>query len=241
MIFGRLGNVLLPLALVLAPAAFADTLSWSIMANIGTYDYAGGAAPLIGTGIGVQSVQDITTGTFFNIVNGQLGFTTGASNGSWSWGAGQPNSNQLNLTGCISNVTVSGQCGAQSPVSVLLSDDFTNAQILSWGPSFQVSLGNITGNIDATLANQFGVSTVISSALFNTTTQISGSMGSSFSSAPNLGGSINSSFATGATSMPESWGITEAFELLALMFVVLAGLTRLSLLRLKWNKEQART
>ena len=156
---GRLCKVLTSAALLLAPTAFADTLSWSIMSNVGTYDYAGGAAPLSGTGIGVQSVQDTTTGVFFNIVNGQLGFTTGAYNGNgttWSWGAGQPNSNQLNLTGCISNVTVAGQCGAQSPVSVLLSDDFTNAQIFSWGPNFQVSLGNITGSIDATLANQFG-------------------------------------------------------------------------------------
>jgi hypothetical protein len=226
MIRGRLCNVLLAVALVAAPAAIADTVSWSIMPNVGTYDYAGGSAVLTGTGIGVQSVQDSTTGAFFNIINGRLNFTTGFATGQpWTWGAGQPGS--LNLTGCISTVTVSGQCDGSSPAAVLLSDDFTSAQILSFGPTFQLTLGNITGNIDSTLASDLGVSTVISSALYNTSVLIGGSSGSSFSNAPNLGGSINSINASSTSmSVPEYWGVAENFGFLVIVLLVLGGLTR---------------
>jgi hypothetical protein len=181
------------MVLFLAPmSAFADTLSWSLLSNVGTYTYAGGSAPFTGSGIGVQSVQDTTTGVSFNIFNGLLTFTTGPSNGLWSWGPGQPGSNELNLTGCIDNVTVAVQCTQGSPTSALLSDDFTSAQIFLFGQSFKVTLGNIAGNLDAGLAQSFGISTAISSGLYNTTAQIGASYGSNFSNAPNLGGSINS-------------------------------------------------
>jgi len=224
---GRLCNVLVAVALIVAPVAFADTVTWEITANR-TYGYAGGSAALTGTGIGVNAVQDSTTGTSFNIYNGKLNFTTGAeiSGQNWTWGAGS--AGQLNLTGCIDNVTVTGLCNSKSAVAVLLSDDFTSAAIMSlpFG-NFGLTLGNITGNIDTMLANQFGVSTVISSAVYNTTVQMGGSPGSSFSSAPNLGGSINGINASATSmSMPEYWGVAENFGFLALVLLVLGGLTR---------------
>jgi PEP-CTERM motif-containing protein len=195
-------KALLAMALFLAPmSGFADTLSWTLPSNVGTYSYAGGSAPFTGSGIGVQSVQDTTTGVIFNIFNGLLSFTTGPSNGVWSWGTAQPG--QLSLTGCIDNVTVSGACNSSSPTSVLFSDAFTSAQIFSVGPNFKVTLGNIIGNIDAGLAAKFGVSTTISDGVYNTTTQIGGSYGSSFSNAPNLGGSINSDPASSSATAPE--------------------------------------
>jgi hypothetical protein len=187
-------KVLLAMVLFLAPmSAFADTLSWSIPSGVGTYSWTGGNAPLTGNGIGVQSVQDTTNGAFFNIFNGVLNFTTGPSSGGWSWGPGQPGINELNLTGCIDNVTVTGLCSAQgSPASALFTDDFTSATIFPVGPNFDVSLGNIAGTLNASLAASFGLSTAIPSGVYNTTLQIGGIFGSSFSNAPNLGGSINS-------------------------------------------------
>jgi len=206
------------MALFLAPmSGFADTLSWSIASNVGTYSYAGGSAPFTGSGIGILSVQDTTTGVIFNIFNGLLSFTTGSSNGLWSWGAAPPG--QLSLTGCIDNVTVSGACNSSSPTSVLFSDAFTSAQIFSVGPAFKVTLGNITGNIDAGLAASFGVSTVITDGLYNTTAQIGGSYGSSFSNAPNLGGSINSDPASNSVTAPEPGTIS----LLGAGLIVLVG------------------
>jgi hypothetical protein len=213
-------KVLLAMMLFLVPmSAFADTLSWSILPNVGTYSFAGGTAPLIGSGIGVQSVQDTTTGVSFNIFNGSLNFTTGPGSGGWSWGAGLPGINELNLTGCIDNVTVSGLCSAQgSPASALFTDDFTSATIFPFGSNFDVTLGNIAGTLNASLATSFGVSATIPSGVYNTTAQISGIYGSSFSNVPNLGGSINSD----PPKLPEPATLT----LLGMGLLALAGLPR---------------
>lgn len=213
-------KVLSAMVLFLAPmSAFADTLSWSILPNVGSYSYAGGSAPLTGSGIGVQSVQDTTTGVFFNIFNGVLNFTTGPGSGGWSWGAGQPGNNELNLTGCIDNVTVAGLCSTQgSPASALFTDDFTSATIFPVGPNFDVTLGNIAGTLNTSLATSFGVSATIPSGVYNTTAQISGIYGSSFSNAPNLGGSINSD----PSRVPEPATLT----LFGMGLLALAGLPR---------------
>jgi hypothetical protein len=213
-------EVLLVMALFLAPmSAFADTLSWSIPPGVGTYSWTGGNAPLTGNGIGVQSVQDTTSGAFFTIFNGVLNFTTGPGSGGWSWGAGTPGVDELNLTGCIDNVTVTGLCSAQgSPASPLFTDDFTSATIFPVGPNFDVSLGNIAGTLNANLAQILRLSTAIPTGVYNTTLQIGGIYGSSFSNALNLGGSINSD----PPALPEPGTLT----LLGMGLLALVGLPR---------------
>jgi hypothetical protein len=212
-------KMLLAMVLFLAPtSAFADTLSWSILPNVGVYSFAGGTSPLIGSGIGVQSVQDTTTGVSFNIFNGLLNFTTGPGSGGWSWGAGLPGINELNLTGCIDNVTFLGSCTSSSPTSALFTDDFTSATIFPFGPNFDVTLGNIAGTLNAGLAQSLGVSAAIPSGVYNTTAQIGGIYGSSFSNVPNLGGSINSD----PQGLPEPATLT----LLGIGLLALGGLPR---------------
>jgi len=53
----------LSLLAMVAPAAASPVLDFLIFPNIGTYSYAGGTTPLVGTGIGVDSVVGITTPT----------------------------------------------------------------------------------------------------------------------------------------------------------------------------------
>ncbi len=191
------------LCLSLAPtAALADTINWSITAT-GTIAYAGGLNPLVGNSIGVASVQDTTTGLSFNIVGGTLSYTSGANNGPWSWGAGGPGT--MTLNGCISGVTGNGNCNTAGGFVNLFSDQFTSATIFQpfGNVNYQVQLGNITATIDSALAAQFGVSTAVASALYNTTVNVNGApFGSAFNGV-NLGGSITSTAAANPTAVPE--------------------------------------
>jgi hypothetical protein len=178
-------------------AAFADTLSWSISAT-GSLAYAGLTSPLVGTNIGVTSVTDTTTNTTLNIVSGILSFTSGASSGPWSWGAG----GNLTLSGCIAGVT--GNCTSNG-FATLLGDDFTSATIFQTGiPNYQVQLGNVTGTLDSTLAQYLGVSTLVSSALYDTTVNVNGAnFGANFSGT-NLGGTLNATASAAPTAkVPE--------------------------------------
>jgi hypothetical protein len=192
--------VVLPLSFV-PTVALADTLNFTI-APTGTISYASGGS-LVGSGIGVTAVQDTTTGVTYNVVNGALNFTSGGYLGSWSWGSGAPGT--LMLSGCISGVTGNGNCGTAGGVVSLLSDDFTSAMVFQpYGNiNYQVQLGNITGILDSGLAAQFGVSTALSSALYNTTIDVQGhTLGNPFNGF-NLGGSISSTVAAAPAQVPE--------------------------------------
>jgi PEP-CTERM motif len=192
--------VILSLSLV-PTVALADTLNFTI-APTGTISYASGGA-LVGSSIGVTAIQDTTTGVTYNVVNGALNFTSGGYLGSWSWGAGAPGT--LTLSGCISGITGNGNCGTAGGVVNLFSDDFTSAMIFQpyGNVNYQVQLGNITGILDSALAAQFGVSTGVSSALYNTSIDVQGAtLGNPFNGF-NLGGSISSTVAAGPTQVPE--------------------------------------
>jgi hypothetical protein len=211
-------GVLLVIVLSLAPmAAFADTLNWSISATSisapGTLTYAGSSSPLIGTNIGVASVQDTTTGVSFNITNGLLNFTSGTGLGFWSWGAAPTGT--LSLTGCINSVSLN-VCGT------LLSDDFTSAMISQpYGlPNYQVQLANITGTLNSALAGAFGVNGTVSSALYDTTVDVKGAnFGLAILNGVTLGGTINSTAPAGPVTLPEPSSLT----LLGFGLVAMAG------------------
>src|SRR5262245_42575645 len=90
---------LLPLAIVSAVllwagSALADPiLDFGVIAPTpGTISYAGGASPLVGSGIQVDNVVGLSTplnnGVLRNLFSAVLNFSTGASNGPWSWAGG---------------------------------------------------------------------------------------------------------------------------------------------------------
>lgn len=91
-------SVILLLALLsvflLAVSATATELDFGIMApTSGSISYAGGMAPLVGTGIGVDNVVGLDTLLHncltLDLFGATLDFTTGPSDGPWSWGGGE--------------------------------------------------------------------------------------------------------------------------------------------------------
>jgi len=183
------GLLVVALALVVAPtAAFADQLVWTITPSSGSLSYGGGTDPLVGTKIGITSVQD--GGTVLNISGGLLSFTTGSGTaGAWSWGAAPAGT--LTLTGSING----------GPNSVLFSDEFTSASILSLG-GLELQLGGLTGTLSSTLAHDLGVSTIVSSAADSIFVSIAGAAGTSFD-VPALSGQINTTAAANPVTAPE--------------------------------------
>src|SRR5579863_8228595 len=183
------GLLVVALALVVAPtAAFADQLVWTITPSSGSLSYGGGTDPLVGTNIGITSVQD--GGTVLNISGGLLSFTTGSGTvGTWSWGAAPAGT--LTLTGSIEG----------GPNSVLFSDEFTSASILSLG-GLELQLGGLTGTLSSTLAHDLGVSTTVSSAADSIFVSIAGAAGTSFD-VPALSGQINTTAAANPVTAPE--------------------------------------
>jgi PEP-CTERM motif len=102
--------LLLALAFARAPLSLlADTLDFNITGATsntlgGSISYAGGANPLVGTNIVVDTVTDVTTGVTYDLGDGPgtqpgvLSFTTGANTGGWTFGAG----GSISVTaGCI--------------------------------------------------------------------------------------------------------------------------------------------
>jgi hypothetical protein len=206
--------------LLLPTAALADNLSWTLAAGVGAFNYAGNPPPtgkntyLYGTNIGVASVQNLTNHTNVNISNGFLSFQSGAVGSPWSWGAGGLGT--LTLTGCIN-----GTCGL-----TLLKDEFTSAELHLFSSTYQVTLGNIIGTLDPTLASALGVLTSVSGT-FNSNVDIGSTpFGAAFSNLTNLGGTIT----TAATSAPSS--VPEPSSLL----LILSGLAAVALLSIKQDK-----
>ncbi len=166
------GLLLLVLAFALAPlSVLADTLDFSICITVtncnnanlngGTISYAGGANPLIGTNIVVDSVTDTTTGVTYDLGDGPstgfgvLSFTTGnfagVVGGNWTFGAGGSimisapciDADKDDADVCLpspDDVLASGDLGA----NVFLSGTISSATVIPAGGTLQVAvtLGN---------------------------------------------------------------------------------------------------
>ena len=124
--------IVLALALVLAGAfalpVQATTLDFTLgVLPGGTVSYAGGAAPLIGTGINVSSVVDKDTANpAIPVTDGVLSFTTGPLTGftptEWDFGGGA--SSSIKITGAVP------AAGITDPNTVLLSGTFDLAKVI---------------------------------------------------------------------------------------------------------------
>ena len=113
-------------------------------------------------------------------------------------------------------------------IVALLSDDFQSVQIVPVLGSLDVVFGNITGTINQTVANYFGVPSTFSTASFITTILTSGSPGHAFSGV-NLLGTISA--LPPPVSAAEFWGIGESFGFTVLVLAAFGMMIRLKVLQ----------
>src|SRR5713226_1236054 len=174
--------LLVALAFALAPfSALADTLDFSILvtsSNLagGSISYAGGANPLVGTNIVVDSVTDKTTGVTFDFGDGAfscipvgcvptgpglLNFTTGANTGGWNFGAG----GSISITApCIDfDADDAGFCGDDTLASgalganTFLLGSIDSASVNVSGGTFHVAIVLANDQKDVNLLALFGI------------------------------------------------------------------------------------
>lgn len=109
--------------------------------------YAGGAAPLVGTNLSVDSVVGLNTplndGVSLTLTGGALNFTSGAWISGFTWGAG----GSFVITGGI------GALGIPNG-SVLLSGTITGAELQNGN---RLLFTTFVNTVNATLANFFGL------------------------------------------------------------------------------------
>ncbi len=155
----RLGWVLTVLAVaIFALTAFsqrasADNLDWGITSlGTGTISYAGGAAPLIISGVSVADVKDTTTNTTLAITSGLLDLTSGNLTGSsalaWFFGANNT-AGAVTITGCATGIIV---CTTD-----LLSGTVSSAEVINTGTGTDVSIAVILNSVNTTLLSDFGI------------------------------------------------------------------------------------
>jgi len=115
--------------LVFSGHASAASLDFNISTPTpGTLSYAGGSAPLIGSGIEVDNVVGLGTPSNSNVISTcvscRLDFTSGGSTGGWVFGSG----GTISITGGIDFTDSTPDIAAGS---LLLSGTFDSAQIFS--------------------------------------------------------------------------------------------------------------
>jgi hypothetical protein len=215
--------------MLLAGQAFADTTDWSLSTG-GIYTSTGSDGVLNGNNIPILSVAGdgtpVKNGSSLSILDGLLNFTTGSYDGTvsnWAWGAG----GVLNVTGCIVGVTAK-QCTGSNNVA-LLSDDFQSLQIVNQGGFTDAVFGNITGDLNASVAAYFGVPVNFSTASFTATIAAIGTPGLGLIGT-NLSGLIKAD--PPSARVAEYWSIVESLEFFGLALVCAAALLRFRILRL---------
>ncbi len=156
----RVGWVLAVVAVaVFAVAAFpqpasADTVDWSITSlGSGTISYAGGAAPLVISGVSVaDACSPNCLGTVVALTSGLLDLTSGnfttSSAIAWFFGANNT-AGAVTITGCATGITV---CTTD-----LLSGTVSSAEVINTGTGTDVSIAVILNSINTTLQSDLGL------------------------------------------------------------------------------------
>ena len=116
--------------------------------------FAGGASPLVGIDISVDSVAGIDTpanaGSYLIITGGILDFTTGnlisSTNNVWVFGGG-------------GSITLSGNIG--NGVVDLMSGQFSSATVEARGDTFRVTIASFTDSKNDALVRYFGFSPLL--------------------------------------------------------------------------------
>lgn len=133
------------LLILTAPVYAVPMLDFDMAApTTGTISYAGGATPLIGTNISVDTVVGLNTvannNVVRNLVSGILNFTTGNLSGSdplhWNFGSG----GTITLVGGVDlNNNGSIDAGDIPVGTTLLSGTFNSANVLLVGGVFKIA------------------------------------------------------------------------------------------------------
>jgi len=152
--------------------------------------YGGGAAPLIGVKIGVDSVVGLTTplhsGVAYSITDGELNFTTGASTGNWVWGG----------PGTITVVGTVKDNGNTISSGNIFTGNFSSAMVIldSLGkPTFKVAIGAFVDEKNELLLDWFGLPYGLGwyyEGGFNLSFNTTANTGESFTADPVLSGDI---------------------------------------------------
>jgi hypothetical protein len=158
--------------------AVATSMDFDVGSFAGTISYAGGLAPVSGSGISVLSVT-ADNGASLAITDGLLTFTSGPSSGGWVFGPG-------------GSIAVSGKILGWSTSQTLLAGTFDSAQVISTGPRFRLVFGSFFDTKHLDLTNYFGMPSGSYegnlSIMFTTLTNMA--VGQPFTSAMVTGGDV---------------------------------------------------
>ena len=180
---------------VVGTATAAPMLDFGIGAPTGgSISYAGGAAPLVGVDIDVDTVVGLATpsnsNVVYNLISATLSFTTGASLAPWVWGGGSNSSIQL-----YGGVDLDGNgsigTGDISAGTLLLSGQFGFADVSYYGNEFHITGASFTDEKNSDLLNHYGLPLVDYSGHFNISFSASyGKVGDAFTSSSLLSGDV---------------------------------------------------
>ena len=179
------------------PALAIPVLDFGVFAPAsGTISYAGGIAPLVGSGISVNNVVGLGTPSIDGItaacVNCVLTFTTGSlvssDTNSWNFGGGSLSS--ISIVGGI-ELDGGGIGGGDIALgTILLSGNFQNATVLNLGGTFQIAGASFMDMKDPSLLAYYGLPNVQYGGNFNLSFNANALPPSSFTSTTIYSGDI---------------------------------------------------
>ena len=172
-------------------ATSATVLDFGIKApTTGSLSYAGGVAPLIGTGIDVDDVIGLNTPANKNVLSicalCTLDFQSGASTGGWNFGAG----GTISITGGIDfpDATTDIPTG-----STLLTGTFNSATVVDLGSGafeFQIVGGSFTDTKHPELLAFYGMPDIDYIGGLNISFSTTANMGDKFTSVQIFSGDV---------------------------------------------------
>jgi len=191
------GLVVLALGLALsffpALAQAAPVLDFGIVApTTGTISYAGGASPLVGSGIEVDNITGIGTpsnnGVTVTCVSCTLNFTTGNLTSStattWNFGGG----GSITITGGVDLIPGGAP---EIPVgTTLLSGSFDGASVTKTNNTFRIAGASFVDTKDEDLLDFYGAPNTLWRGGFNISFLANGSPPNSFTSTTVLSGDV---------------------------------------------------
>jgi hypothetical protein len=180
-----------------SPAKAGAILDFGVIApTSGTISYAGGVAPLIGSGIDVDNVTGISTPIAgqYNLIRAVLNFRTGnlSSSTATSWTFGGGTNTTITITGGVdvNNDNDADDVGDIPAGTVLLTGKFGTATVTTIGSAFKIAGGGFFDRKDPALLELFGMPDAGYIGNFNISFNAAGLPPGGFTSSTLLSGDI---------------------------------------------------